>query len=101
MASHVPRSYLFVPANRPDRFAKACTAGADAVIIDLEDAVAPPDKPAAREAVSKWLIGSRPRFTAVYGRIHGADTEWFAPDLSICRIEGIAGIVLPKAEAAE
>ena len=48
-----PRSYLFVPGNRPDRFAKACSAGADAVILDLEDAVAAPDKVKARAAISE------------------------------------------------
>lgn len=49
--SPVRRSYLFVPGARPDRFAKALGAGADAVIIDLEDAVAPGDKDSARAAV--------------------------------------------------
>ena len=45
-----PLSYLFVPGNRPERFAKALASGADRIIIDLEDAVAPTDKPAARES---------------------------------------------------
>lgn len=45
-----PVSYLFVPGNRPDRFDKALAAGADVVIIDLEDAVAPQDKASARNA---------------------------------------------------
>lgn len=53
--SHVRRSYLFVPGARPDRFAKALAAGADAVIIDLEDAVAPADKHSARAAVCAFL----------------------------------------------
>jgi citrate lyase subunit beta / citryl-CoA lyase len=42
------RSFLFVPANRPERYAKALASGAGAVIVDLEDAIAPDDKPAAR-----------------------------------------------------
>ena len=54
MAS-VAHSYLFVPGNRPDRFGKACAAGADAVIIDLEDAVPPTEKSSARVAVEAWL----------------------------------------------
>ena len=50
-----PRSYLFVPATRPERIAKAIASGADAVIVDLEDAVAPADKEAARSALADWL----------------------------------------------
>ena len=50
----LPTSYLFVPGDRPDRFAKAVAAGAGAVIIDLEDAVAPEAKPAAREHIRAW-----------------------------------------------
>ncbi len=51
----LPRSYLFVPADRPERFAKAQASGADAVIIDLEDAVAPHAKATARAALADWL----------------------------------------------
>jgi len=49
------RSYLYVPGSRPDRFDKAAAGGADAIILDLEDAVAPTDKVAARAAVVAWL----------------------------------------------
>ena len=49
------RSYLFVPADRPERYAKALAAGAGAVIVDLEDAVAPDAKVAAREQLLRWL----------------------------------------------
>ncbi|MBK0392119.1 hypothetical protein I8E28_05915 [Ramlibacter sp. CrO1] len=49
-SSRLPRSYLFVPGDRPERLAKACASGADAVIVDLEDAVAPRQKVAARAA---------------------------------------------------
>ena len=45
------RSYLFVPGDRPERFDKALATAADAVVVDLEDAVAPPAKASAREAV--------------------------------------------------
>jgi citrate lyase subunit beta/citryl-CoA lyase len=88
------RSYLFVPGHRPDRFDKACAAGADQVIIDLEDAVPPADKAKAREAVAAWLSPGR----AVLVRINGADSEWFRDDLALCGKPGVAGIVLPKAE---
>lgn len=88
------RSYLFVPGNRPERFAKACAAGADAVIVDLEDAVPPQEKVAAREAVAAWASSAQP----VLLRINAAETEWFAGDVALCGGGGVAGIVLPKAE---
>jgi citrate lyase subunit beta/citryl-CoA lyase len=88
------RSYLFVPGNRPERFDKACAAGADAVIVDLEDAVPPADKAAARAALADWLS---PR-QQVLVRINGADSEWFEDDLLLAAKAGVAGIVLPKAE---
>jgi len=54
------RSYLFVPGNRPDRFEKARNAGAEAVILDPEDAVLGDDKAEVREAIAAWL-SPRPR----------------------------------------
>ena len=53
------RTYLFVPGNRPERFDKAAAAGADAIILDLEDAVAPQDKDRARINVRQWLDAHR------------------------------------------
>jgi citrate lyase subunit beta/citryl-CoA lyase len=91
------RSFLFVPGNRPDRFEKACAAGADVVIVDLEDAVAPEDKEKAREAVRAWLSAARP----VYLRINGAESEWFAQDLALVNRPGVRGVVLPKTETDE
>ena len=90
----VARSYLYVPGNRPDRFDKACAAGADAVIIDLEDAVPPAEKPAARAALATWLFPAQP----VIVRVNAADTEWFEDDLAACDAAGVVGVVLPKAE---
>jgi citrate lyase subunit beta/citryl-CoA lyase len=97
MRSALPCSYLFVPGNRPERFDKACAAGADAVIIDLEDAVPPADKVAARQALAQWLSPAK----QVHIRINGAETEWFADDLALGKLPGVAGIVLPKAEQVE
>jgi citrate lyase subunit beta / citryl-CoA lyase len=91
------RSYLFVPGNRPDRFEKARSSGADAVILDLEDAVSVEGKPAARETVAAWLSPERP----VYVRVNGAQTEWFADDLRAVSRPGLAGVMLPKAEEPE
>src|SRR6478672_3740457 len=90
----VARSYLFVPGNRPERFDKACAAGADAVIVDLEDAVPSADKAAARAALAAWLSPQKP----VLVRINGADSAWFEDDLLLAAKPGVAGIVLPKAE---
>jgi citrate lyase subunit beta/citryl-CoA lyase len=89
-----PRSYLFVPANRPERFPKACASGADAVIVDLEDAVPPAERIAARRAVAAWLSPEHP----VLIRVNGATTEWFAEDVALCANPGVKGVVLPKAE---
>ena len=97
MQSAVARSYLFVPGNRPERFAKACAAGADAVIIDLEDAVSPADKDAARSAVAAWLSPAQP----VVLRINSVDTQWFSEDLALCGLPGVAAITLPKTEHVE
>jgi citrate lyase subunit beta/citryl-CoA lyase len=93
----IPRSYLFVPGNRPGRFAKAYAAGADVVILDLEDAVPEAEKIAARTAVANWLSPQQP----VFIRINGAGTEWFLDDLELCRMPGVAGLVLPKTERIE
>lgn len=93
----IARSYLFVPGNRPDRFLKACTAGADEVIIDLEDAVPPAEKTVAREAVMEWVHPGE----EVWIRINGVQTEWFREDAGLCGAPGVAGIMLPKTEGAE
>jgi len=90
------RTWLFVPGDRPERFDKALDAGADAVIVDLEDAVAPAAKDAARGHLLAWLSAARP----VYVRINAADSAWFDADLALCRHPGVAGIVLPKAGQA-
>jgi citrate lyase subunit beta/citryl-CoA lyase len=55
MSTMPPLTYLFVPGNRPERFAKALASGADRVILDLEDAVAPADKAQARAAIADWV----------------------------------------------
>ncbi|MBX3615510.1 MAG: CoA ester lyase, partial [Burkholderiaceae bacterium] len=94
--SRIARSLLFVPGSRPDRFDKALVAGADAVVVDLEDAVAPGDKDRARDALAAWLAPDR----SVIVRINGADTEWFRGDLALCGRPGVAAVMLPKAERA-
>lgn len=95
-------SYLFVPASRPDRFEKALSSPADAVIIDLEDAVAQEDKETALQHFTTSLqVGlSRP----VHVRINAADSEWFDRDinalasLSPAARQNLEGVFVPKAE---
>jgi citrate lyase subunit beta/citryl-CoA lyase len=89
------RTYLFVPADRPERYAKALAAGAGAVIVDLEDAVAPEAKHAARRTLGAWLPSAP---APVIVRVNAAETPWFADDLATCAHPAIAGIVVPKAE---
>ncbi|MGQ0846657.1 MAG: HpcH/HpaI aldolase/citrate lyase family protein [Sporichthyaceae bacterium] len=90
-------SLLFVPGHRPDRFAKAAGAGAGAIILDLEDAVAPEDKPEARKHVVEWLEGGNGG-SGVVVRINPPGTPWYADDL-----KAVAGhvVMLPKAETAQ
>jgi citrate lyase subunit beta/citryl-CoA lyase len=97
------RSFLFVPATRPERFAKALASGAGAVILDLEDAVPPEQKAAAREALGQALPGFRPHELARLAvRINGSDTPWGAQDRQAAAgwvAQGLAGVVVPKADA--
>lgn len=102
--SRAPRSYLFVPGSRPERIGKAIAAGADAVIVDLEDAVAPDDKAAARHNLHAPWPALRAQADAagvtLLVRVNGADTAYFGDDLAFCRDLAVAAIVLPKADCA-
>lgn len=88
------RSFLFVPGDRPERFDKAWNSPADAIILDLEDAVRVEQKAYARQAVAAWLSADKP----VWIRCNAADTPWFESDLELGKMEGVAGLMLPKAE---
>lgn len=98
------RSFLFVPASRPERFAKALASGADAVIIDLEDAVAPADKGAARQALLQAMTALEPaQRSRLLVRINAAGTPWHADDLIALRglaTHGLGAVMVPKAESA-
>lgn len=93
----LPRSYLFVPGDRPERFAKALASGADAVVIDLEDAVAPAAKSPARANVARWLAATPGRARVVV-RINDESTPWFAADVGMLASSGAVAVMLPKAE---
>lgn len=88
------RSFLFVPGNRPDRFDKAIASQADVVILDLEDAVPPTEKAAARAAVSAWLDPARPAMI----RINAIGSAEFEQDCVLLDHPACLGCLLPKAE---
>ena len=97
------RSFLFVPATRPERFAKALASGADAVIIDLEDAVAIGDKSQARGQLANAFaaISAQDRKRLMV-RINASGTPWQEDDLGLVQAlvaQGLAGVVVPKAES--
>ena len=94
------RSLLFVPGDRPDRMEKALGLGADALILDLEDAVAPPNKPAARAAVAAFLQHRTAAATLCFVRINPLDSGLAGDDLAAILPARPDGIVLPKAEGA-
>ncbi|MDR5652131.1 HpcH/HpaI aldolase/citrate lyase family protein [Ruixingdingia sedimenti] len=87
------RAPLFVPANRPERFAKAAASGADAVILDLEDAVPADAKATARDALDCGFTG-----LPVIVRINAAGTPWHADDLAAVARLRVAAVMLPKSE---
>lgn len=97
------RSLLFVPATRPDRWAKAFESGADAVILDLEDAVAAAHKAAARDQLADRLPHlAYERLTRTWVRINAASTCWHGDDLAVLRGwigRGLGGVVVPKSES--
>lgn len=89
---------LFVPADRPDRFAKAAASGADAVIVDLEDAVAAAAKDRARDN----LAALAPLAVPVIVRINALGTPWREADLRVLRSVGPGvGVMMPKVETVE
>lgn len=92
------RSLLFVPGDRPERFAKAAASGADAIILDLEDSVSPANKDAARHAVADYLAGDREVVTLV--RINPLDGHMAAADIAAVIGGRPDAIMLPKAEGA-
>jgi citrate lyase subunit beta/citryl-CoA lyase len=91
------RSLLFAPGNHARRVQKALSLEADAVILDLEDAVATAEKPATRAMVAAAL--ERPRRGLFYVRVNAVDTEFCYGDLVAVVQPGLDGIILPKVES--
>lgn len=93
------RSLLFVPADRPERFAKAAASGADVIILDLEDSVAVASKSVGREAIAAFL--PEPRTASVFVRVNPLDSGMVEEDLAAVLPGAPDGIVLPKAEGVD
>lgn len=91
------RSLLFVPGDRPDRMQKALGLSADALILDLEDAVALAEKPAAREAVANFLRSAERR-AKLFVRVNALEGGLLEQDLAIILDAQPDALVLPKAE---
>ena len=102
-----PRSYLFVPGDRPERFAKAYASGADAVVLDLEDAVPPERKALARQAIAEWLAACTPAQRAqTVLRCQAVGQPGWAQDLAVAQpwaevAQSAPQLMLAKAESAE
>ncbi len=93
------RSFLFAPGNHARRVEKALTLAADAVILDLEDAVAVSEKPATRELVAATF--GHARRGKLYVRVNAYSTEWCYADIVAVARFGLDGIILPKVETAD
>jgi citrate lyase subunit beta/citryl-CoA lyase len=96
------RSWLFTPGDRPNRFATARDCGADAMILDWEDAVAPAAKAEARTAVLDWLNTGIPGGPAVWVRINNRRSDFWHDDLTALAAapaHRLAGVLLPKTQS--
>lgn len=95
----VLRSLLFVPGHRREMIAKAAAAGADAVILDLEDGVAPGEKDAARRTVAAALDGSLPEHLVVFVRVNSTGSGLLDADLRGAARARMNGVCLPKCDS--
>ena len=88
---------LFVPGDRPERFDRAAASGADAIVIDLEDAVQPETKSAARANIVAWLAAGGKAIV----RINAIGTQWHEVDLKLLHSPNLLAVMLPKAETPD
>src|SRR5690606_18834860 len=100
------RSWLFVPGDSQAKLDKVASLGADIVIVDLEDAVAPPAKPAARQLARRWLEAHGRQVIAGgrfgrWVRINPLDTPLWREDIAVIMQGRRDGIVVPKATGPE
>jgi citrate lyase subunit beta/citryl-CoA lyase len=95
-------TFLFVPGNRPERFTKALSSGAHAIIIDLEDAVAEEDKAAARSAIRQaWPVFSAEQRQRIVIRSNAPGTRFYGEDLILAEELAIACLLIPKSESID
>ena len=94
------RSLLFIPGNRITWVSRADTSGADAIVVDLEDAVPRHDKDAARNALANLLEQPERPATPLFVRVNPIDDPLFLRDVEALAGRGIAGVMLPKVESA-
>jgi citrate lyase subunit beta/citryl-CoA lyase len=95
------RSMLFMPGNKPAMIAKIPRFAPDIAVVDLEDAVAPADKIAARDTAVESIDALDPAGALVLVRVNPVGTEWFADDVAAAARSAAAGVVLPKLERAD
>src|ERR1700722_9474903 len=98
MALASARSALFVPANDERKWARALDSEADAVILDLEDAIVPAEKGRPRASVARALRGRSSPSPLVLVRVNGLQTQWAGEDLAAAAEAGADGIVVPKSD---
>ncbi|WEV78105.1 CoA ester lyase [Janibacter cremeus] len=95
------RSVLYMPASNARALEKARTLPVDALILDLEDAVGPDDKPAAREAACAAVQSGEYGDRELTIRVNGIGTQWHEEDIAAASAAGPAGIVVPKVNTAD
>jgi citrate lyase subunit beta/citryl-CoA lyase len=93
------RSHLYVPGDKPERLAKCLDRGADFVIVDLEDAVAPGNKAQGRQITSEWIRANHERADEIWVRVNNGPE--LSDDLQAAVTLSIAGIVFPKCDNVE
>ena len=91
------RSWLLVNGAQHDKFAAAARSKADIVVLDIEDAVAPPGKPAARDNVKRWLDSG----TSDWVRVNGFGTQFWADDLAMLKSTSVGGVMLAMVESVD
>jgi len=95
------RSVLYVPGSNPRALEKARTLSADALILDIEDAVAPDAKETARQQIAQALAAGGYGKREILVRVNGLDTEWGHDDVAVIAKSGADAVLLPKVEGAE
>lgn len=101
MDLHRLKSLLYLPANRESAMARARTLPAHAIILDLEDAVQPDAKAAARDAAAAAIAAGGWGGRALFVRVNGIGTPWHDADMAmVVTSSGLAGVVVPKIDSA-